>query len=242
MTKPILFLQFRTDQSLEHEQQAVLQHGHIPDEDFEFVNILDPCVVVPSPDDLNKYRAVISGGSAQFDISKLDNYEFKDRLLETKPLFEAIVEHDFPCLSICFGHQLMAELMGGKVEADPKQAESGTLKVFLTPEGKKASIYNGMPRSFYAVVGHKDSVTKLPDDFVVLATSDRCRVESYRVKSNIFTTQYHPELNTKQLVWRLMQYPEYAKGKSLEQIKEGFEDITWAPRVLSNFIDFVDKL
>jgi len=242
MTKPILFLQFRTDSSLEHEQEAVLHHGHVPGDELEFVNILDPDVTIPGPDALEKYRAVISGGSAQFDISKLDSYESKDRVLATQPLFEAIVERDFPCLAICFGHQLMVELMGGKVEADAEQAETGILEIFLTPEGKKAPIYDGMPEAFYAVLGHKDSVTKLPNDFVVLAMSDKCQVESYQIKNNIFTTQYHPELNTEQLVWRLIQYPEYSKGRSLEQIKEDFEEINWAPRVVSNFIDFVDEI
>jgi len=242
MIKPILFLQFRTDQSLEHEQKAVLQHRHVPDEEIEFVNILDPDGVVPGPEDLEKYRAVISGGSVQFDISKLDGYEFKHQVFAAQPLFKAIVERDFPCLAICFGHQLIVELMGGKVEADPQQAETGTLKIFLTPIGKKAPIYRGIPESFHAVLGHKDSVTKLPEGFVVLATSDKCQVESYQIKNNIFTTQYHPELNTEQLVWRLVQHPEYMKNKSLEQMKGEFEDTNWAPQVLKNFIDFVDKI
>jgi GMP synthase (glutamine-hydrolysing) len=96
-----------------------------------------------------------------------------------------------PLLGICFGHQLLAHALGGKVEKG-KSAEYGIARISVDEED---TILKGVPKDFQAWVSHFDEVKKMPDGFVALAHSDTCAVEAMRHKTrNIFGVQFHPEV------------------------------------------------
>lgn len=98
---------------------------------------------------------------------------------------------DVPLLGVCYGHQLIAYALGGKVEKG-KSAEYGLGKITVDNEDL---LFKGVPKEFTAWVSHFDEVKALPKGFVALAHSETCAIEAMRHKERrIFGTQFHPEV------------------------------------------------
>lgn len=240
MKKYTLLLQFRTDESLEHEQQMIQKFGDFSPENMEVVNVLDPEGKIPAPEDLDKYNGVITGASGQFNTSDWSE-DIRKKVERVYPFFREVVRRDFPMLAICFGHQLLAKLFGGEVEKDESQAEVGTVPVYLTAAGEKSKIFAGISNPFYVVSAHKDSVTNLPKGAELLAYSDKCKYISYSLGENIFCTQFHAELDLDALMWRLSLYPEYMQGKSAEEVRAEYHEIPEVVKILNNFHSLINR-
>jgi GMP synthase (glutamine-hydrolysing) len=234
MKKPILVLQFRTDKSLQHERDMYLTQGGFKKSQLVFKNILDNRVKVPTPKDLTKYSAVIIGASGEFNITDWPK-SIQKKINRIKPLLNEILKTNFPTLAVCFGHQMLAHMAGGKVVNYEKNAEAGSVKITVTKEGKKVNLYKDVPSSFWALSGHKDSVVKLPKGAKILASSQKCKINSYKLGENIYSIQYHPELDIENLIWRLKLYPEYLKGKPLSEIRKQYKEVPYATKILDNF-------
>jgi GMP synthase (glutamine-hydrolysing) len=241
MKKPILILQFRTDKSLAHERSQIIKHGKFKKSDLNFVNVMDGRSKIPGPSDLKKYRALIIAGSGQYNISNL-SADVEKKMKRAIPLIKAAVKNDFPTLGICFGHQLISHLFGGRVVNDDKQAENGTYEIKLNSLGTNSKLYKNIPQKFYVVLGHKDSVVKLPKDAKLLATGKRCKIQSYQLKKNIYCLQSHPELEREGLMYRLQMYPEYLKDKSLDEVKKSYNPVKYAPIIIENFNNIVEEI
>ena len=96
-----------------------------------------------------------------------------------------------PILGICFGHQLLAHLLGGKVKKGAS-AEYGITRITVD---ERDLILDGMPDGFQAWASHFDEVETLPEDFIGLAHSETCGYEAMRHKTKpIFGVQFHPEV------------------------------------------------
>lgn len=98
---------------------------------------------------------------------------------------------NLPLLGICFGHQLIAHTLGGKVEKG-KSAEYGIARISVDEEDE---ILRGIPKEINAWISHFDEVKQIPKEFISLAHSDTCKVEAMRHKEKkIFGLQFHPEV------------------------------------------------
>ncbi len=96
-----------------------------------------------------------------------------------------------PLLGVCFGHQLIAHVLEGKVEKG-KSAEYGIAKIMIDEEDE---IFRGIPHEMNAWISHFDEVKVMPAEFIALAHSDTCKVEAMRHKEKkIFGLQFHPEV------------------------------------------------
>ncbi len=100
-------------------------------------------------------------------------------------------ELNVPLFGICFGHQMIGHVLGGKVERGAS-GEYGIVKISIDNEDL---IFKGVPREFNAWVSHFDEIKILPENFEVLAHSQTCKIEAMRHKTkNIFSVQFHPEV------------------------------------------------
>ncbi|MBU0531900.1 glutamine-hydrolyzing GMP synthase [Candidatus Micrarchaeota archaeon] len=96
-----------------------------------------------------------------------------------------------PLLGVCYGHQMIGHVWGGKV-AKGKSAEYGVGEIEVDEED---ALFAGLPKKFRAWVSHYDEVKKLPKEFVRLAHSETCDIEAMRhLELPIFSTQFHPEV------------------------------------------------
>ncbi|MBI4994394.1 glutamine-hydrolyzing GMP synthase [Candidatus Peregrinibacteria bacterium] len=96
-----------------------------------------------------------------------------------------------PILGICYGHHLIAHLLGGKVETG-KTKEYGIAKLSVL---KKIGIFDGIRDHTQVWMSHGDTVLKLPSGFVALAKTPDCPIAAAADPAKrIFSIQFHAEV------------------------------------------------
>ncbi len=98
-----------------------------------------------------------------------------------------------PIMGICYGHQLLAQQVGGKVE-NGKIGEYGPMKLSVT---KKTGIFAGLKAKEDIWMNHKDLVTNMPAGFSVIGkTTHKTQIAAYASKDNMRSgVQFHPEVS-----------------------------------------------
>jgi GMP synthase (glutamine-hydrolysing) len=104
-----------------------------------------------------------------------------------------------PVLGICYGHQLLAQALGGEVADLEPEPEVGTITVALTPAGREDPLFQDLPQEFPAHASHVQSVRRLPQQAVRLARSSREPHHAFRVGPWAWGIQFHPEFDTESM-------------------------------------------
>ncbi|NNF21988.1 MAG: glutamine amidotransferase [Saprospiraceae bacterium] len=213
--KKLLILQMRPeDITAESEFEAILRVGEI---DRKFVRRIRVEQLKNIDINIDDYSAIIAGGSP-FDISipaseKSDIQNYVEAFFNR--LFQKLIPEDFPFLGACSGNGLLGNYCGTEISG--KYAEPiGNVKINITEEGKKDPLLKGFPNSFKALVGHKEACDDVPCDAVLLATSKSCPVQMFRIKNNIYATQFHPEADEDEFKLRIRTYKDYGYFKPEE--------------------------
>jgi len=102
-----------------------------------------------------------------------------------------ILDVELPILGLCYGHQLIAKMMGGKVEP----AEQREYGIAYADIDKPAGILEGLGKKEKVWMSHGDTVFSLPPEYEVLAHTENCPVAAFRHKEKpIYGLQWHPEV------------------------------------------------
>ena len=103
----------------------------------------------------------------------------------------AIFDLGVPVLGICYGHQLMAQALGGEV-ANTGDREYGGTQLHVTSPGV---LLADLPSEDTVWMSHGDGVTRAPEGFRVTATTDRIPVAAMEdPERGLFAVQFHPEV------------------------------------------------
>lgn len=156
------------------------------------------CLVADATEELpdpSSFGGVILTGSLS---SVRDEEPWMERLASWSLL---AAERGTQILAVCFGHQLLGEALGGRVEPMEAGPEMGAVEVRLTPEGEADPLFAGLPSTLIVNQTHFDGlvVPPPPGRAVRLAGNDRCPWQAYRVGSNVRGVQFHPELRDETL-------------------------------------------
>ncbi|WP_372615034.1 type 1 glutamine amidotransferase [Aquicoccus sp.] len=98
-------------------------------------------------------------------------------------LVREIVAAGIPLFGACFGHQVIATALGGRVGPNPDGWVFGQVEAEFT-DGRKMPIYSS----------HSEQVLRLPEGAEVIATGPGCPVAGFVIGDGVMTTQYHPEM------------------------------------------------
>jgi len=102
-----------------------------------------------------------------------------------------ILDLGLPILGLCYGHQLIAQMVGGKVEP-AEQKEYGA--TYATVD-KPVSVLKRLSSKEKIWMSHGDTVFTVPAEFEVLARTENCPVAAFRHKKRpIYGLQWHPEV------------------------------------------------
>jgi GMP synthase (glutamine-hydrolysing) len=96
-----------------------------------------------------------------------------------------------PVLGICYGMQLMAHMLGGKV-AKARKREYGRAELVID---KKTALFAGIPKKTVVWMSHGDRIEKYPRNFLPVAHTDNSPVAVMADKTRKFyALQFHPEV------------------------------------------------
>lgn len=131
---------------------------------------------------------VISGSHAMVTDSALWMHDLEQWLHE-------VCMAGVPVLGICFGHQILAKVLGGQVGTHPAGLELGTVPVAIQSDVSPDPLWRHMPNCFEAHVVHYQSVRRLPPEACVLAGNSHEPHQAYRWRHNVWGVQFHPEFD-----------------------------------------------
>lgn len=237
--KPFLLLATRSDDdAADGEYEAMRVFGGLTRDQLRRVRL----EAGPIPGiDLDEYSGVIIGGSP-FNASDPVHEKTPVQLrveAELAALLDDVVARDVPFLGACYGVGTLGVHQGGVVDRTYGEPV-GAVPVTLTAAGRADPLFAGMPAVFDAFVGHKEAVQTPPPGAVVLATSPACPVQAFRIKDNLYATQFHPELDVPGIVARVQIYqhagyfPPHELSRVIEEVSGAVVDEP--PRVLANFV------
>lgn len=148
--------------------------------------------------------AVVVTGSASMVTDRAD------WSVRTAAWLPSLVAADVPVLGVCYGHQLLAEALGGEVAKNPLGRQIGTTNVAV--QGADPIVGNSPLR---VQTTHVESVVRMPANAELLATSERDPFHAFRV-GRAWGVQFHPEMDAE-----IIRYYLHARRDAL--IAEGFD-------------------
>jgi len=100
-----------------------------------------------------------------------------------------------PVLGICYGHQLLAHGLGGRVGPNPRGREIGTVEVALSTAARGDPLFEQLPERLRVQATHVEAVLELPAGARLLGSSDADPHQAFAVGERAWGVQFHPEFD-----------------------------------------------
>jgi len=155
----------------------------------------------------------------------------------------AAIERGLPCLGVCFGHQVVAEALDGRVEGIGEY-EIGYREVRRVGDSR---LLEGVDEVFTVFTSHQDAVVDLPPGAEPIAENEYgnhgfCVDGDTTPGGAVFTVQFHPEydVSTAETVAGQKDLPDEKERRVFEGInEETYEASCEAKTLFSNFTEYV---
>ena len=149
---------------------------------------------------LEKYNGLIILGG-HMAVYEADRYTHIK--VETK-LIEEALQKDIPVLGICLGAQMLAHVLGAKVQRSPEQ-EIGWCDVHLTEAGKQDPLFKHFQKTEKVFQWHGDTFD-IPKGAEHLARSEICPSQAFRYGDKVYGLQFHLEVD-QPMIHRWLKIP-----------------------------------
>jgi GMP synthase (glutamine-hydrolysing) len=183
---------------------------------------------------VEKFSGIIVGGSA-FMLSEGDD-PWVSRLRE---YVSDAAEKKIPIFGICFGHQLLAQMFGCRVERRIPR-EFGRVTVELTDQGKHDPLFKDIPETVDVLMSHAEVVVGNGPEVHSLAQNSFNENQALALGDRIRTVQFHPEfpLEMLELIWHRRKDVMAEEGIDIEKAKASLQETDQIRLVLSNFVTY----
>jgi len=105
------------------------------------------------------------------------------------------VHSQIPTLGICYGHQLLAHALGGRVGANPRGRQIGSVRVRLAEAARNDALLAGFGGALRAHTTHLEAVLELPDSAIRLGSSEGDPNAAFAYGPSAWGVQFHPEFD-----------------------------------------------
>lgn len=141
-------------------------------------------------------------------------------------------------LGVCYGHQLMADALGGRVDYHPLGREIGLKTVTLTDAARRDPLLASFPQRFEANLSHEQTVVIPPPGAIVLGHSEHDPHQMLRYGETAFSVQFHPEFTPPLMRACVMRRAQALRrnGVDVESIVHPLKPADDAHRVMQLFI------
>lgn len=153
--------------------------------------------------------AVITGSGAMVS----ERLDWSER---TADWLRDAARQDLPLLGVCYGHQLLAHALGGRVDYNPRGREIGTVDIECLPAAADDALLGTSPARFPAHATHLQTVLKVPPGAVVLARSSLDECQAVRFSHNVWGLQFHPEFNVAHMRGYITAREEMVEAEGLD--------------------------
>lgn len=195
------------------------------------IQVVRPAAGEALPDPTNVAGAIITGSWNMVT----DREDWSERTA-------AWVRHAFgaavPLLGICYGHQLMAHALGGRVDYHPQGRELGCYVVQTITDLADDPLLHDLPDSFPALLSHEQAVLDIPEGACVLARSAHDPHQILRYGPVALSVQFHPEFSPDLMracmTRRRLQL--VGEGADIDAMLERVQETAHARRILTGFV------
>ena len=222
MTRPRLALinasynSYNTRRNFRRELDADLVEYEVTDGD------------IPQGFDIDGFVVTGSRASVYWDEEWID---------DLRPWVGEALDRNIPALGVCFGHQFLADVLGGGVE-DMDEYELGYRAVDRSGTSR---LLDGLPESFTVFETHSDRVTALPDGATLIAENDY-GIQGFETDT-VLSVQFHPEYDM-QTAREVTNGKDAVSDEVVQRVlddidEETYRDASESKRLFGNFTDFV---
>jgi GMP synthase (glutamine-hydrolysing) len=153
---------------------------------WQYVRIFDGQQV---PADMRGAGGLIVMGGPM-GVYQTDRYPF---LKDEMALIDAAIKKGLPVLGVCLGAQMIAAVLGAKVERNPQGKEIGWYPVTLAPVAKSDPLLRDLPETIMPFHWHGD-IFEVPSGAVAIASSDKTPCQAFRYAEFTYAFQFHIEV------------------------------------------------
>ena len=117
------------------------------------------------------------------------------KLTNTPPsIINNLSQEKIPTIGICFGHQLIAESLGGRVEKATDKGWGVGVHIWKIIN-KREWMGDYSPADFSLRASHQDQVVEMPAESTLYASSDFCPIAGFQIGTHVLSMQGHPEFS-----------------------------------------------
>jgi GMP synthase (glutamine-hydrolysing) len=207
-------------------EETIEEHGNYPQ---AFMELLDgfgfsfeswAALEGELPDNVNSADGWLLTGS------KYGAYEDLPWIKPLEQFLSTAYENNVPIVGICFGHQILAQALGGKVEKFSGGWSVGRVNYQLDDAEQPVPLY----------AWHQDQVVELPADATVVGSTDFCRYAALQYGNKAYTIQPHPEFTEGYINDLLTARKDVLPTNIIEQAVDSIAGGDTNPRIIADKI------